>query len=110
VWRDAPPRRLIAIGRSDPHRWKPVLFTPARHDDRVAMTSLLNTGAVREVADTIDAQLEELIRARDPGRAFDEDELAAARRDQLEGTQPWEYGTWAWYPWSGRLVHVLPRE
>jgi len=110
VWRDAPPHRLIAIGRSDPHRWKPVLFTPARHDDRVAMTSLLNTGAVREVADTIDAQLEELIRARDPGRAFDEDELAAARRDQLEGTQPWEYGTWAWYPWSGRLVHVLPRE
>ena len=26
------------------------------------------------------------------------------------GARPWDYGTWAWYPWSGRLVHVLPRE
>ena len=110
AWRDGPPRRLTAIGPSDPHRWKPVLFQPARHDERVAMTSLLDTGAVREVADTIDTQLEELIRARDPGRVLDEDALAAARRDQLEGAQPWCYGTWVWYPWSGRLVHVLPRE
>ena len=110
VWRDAPPRRLTAIGPADPHRWKPVLFEPARHDDRVAMGSLLDTGAVREVADTIEAQLEELIRARDPGRVLDADELDAARRDQLDGARPWDYGAWAWYPWSGRLVHVLPRE
>lgn len=106
----APPRRLTTIGPSDPHRWKPVLFQPARHDDRVALAALLNSGAVREVADSIEAQLEELIRAREPGRAFDAATLAAARRDQLEGSQAWDYGTWAWYPWAGRLVHVLPRE
>ena len=106
----AAPRRLTAIGPSDPHRWKPLLFQPAKHDDRVALAALLNTGAVREVADTIEVQLEELIRARDPGRVLDAEALAAARRDQLEGGQPWAYGTWAWYPWSGRLVHVLPRE
>jgi hypothetical protein len=105
-----PPPRLTAIGPADPHRWKPVLFRPIRHDDRVALAALLNTGAVREVADTIEGQLDELIRARDPGRVLDADALAAARRDQLQDTQPWDYGTWAWYPWSGRLVHVLPRE
>ena len=22
----------------------------------------------------------------------------------------WDDGTWVWYPWAGRLVHVLPRE
>ncbi|MBS2535761.1 ThiF family adenylyltransferase [Catenulispora sp. NF23] len=104
------PRRLTAIGPSDPHRWKPVLFQPTRHDDRVALAALLNTGAVREVADTIEAQLAELIRAREPDREFDEETLAAAGRDQAEGVQLWDYGTWAWYPWSGRLVHVLPRE
>ncbi|WP_344654784.1 ThiF family adenylyltransferase [Catenulispora subtropica] len=106
----APPRHLTAIGPADPHRWKPVLFRPDRHDDRVALAALLNTGAVREVADTIEGQLEELIRAREPGRAPDADALAEARRDQLQGAQPWDYGSWAWYPWSGRLVHVLPRE
>ncbi len=104
------PRRLTAIGPSDPHRWKPVLFQPTRHDDRVALAALLNTGAVREVADTIEAQLAELIRAREPDRDFDAEALAAAGRDQTEGVQLWDYGTWAWYPWSGRLVHVLPRE
>lgn len=106
----APPRELTAVGPCDPHRWKPVLFSPARHDDRVALTALLSTDAVREVADSIEDQLEELIRSRDPGREPSADELAAARRDQLEGAQPWDYGTWAWYPWSGRLVHVLPCE
>ncbi|NUR29318.1 MAG: ubiquitin activation protein [Catenulispora sp.] len=106
----APPHRLTAIGPSDPHRWKPVLFRPTCHDDRVALAALLNTGAVREVADTVEAQLAELIRARDPGREFSDDALAAARLDQLQGVPLWDYGTWAWYPWSGRLVHVLPRE
>ncbi|NUR63135.1 MAG: ubiquitin activation protein [Catenulispora sp.] len=105
-----PPPGLVAIGESDPQRWKPVLFRPTRRDDRAALTALLNTGSVREVADTIEAQLEELIRARDPGRPLAADALADARRDQLEGLPPWDYGTWAWYPWSGRLVHVLPRE
>ena len=28
----------------------------------------------------------------------------------LGGRDPVGYGTWAFYPWSGRLVHVLPRE
>jgi molybdopterin/thiamine biosynthesis adenylyltransferase/predicted N-acetyltransferase YhbS len=106
----APPRRLTTIGPADPHRWKPVLFRPARPDDRLALAALLNTGAVREVADTIEAQLDELIQARDPARAPSPEALAAARRDQLEGAQTWTYGTWAWYSWAGRLVHVLPRE
>ncbi|MBW8806984.1 MAG: ThiF family adenylyltransferase [Catenulisporales bacterium] len=101
---------LTTIGPADPHRFKPVLFHPTRPDDRAALSSLLNTGAVREVADTIESQLEELIRAREPGRAFDPEEMTAARRDQLEGAAAWDYGAWAWYPWSGRLVHVLPRE
>jgi len=107
---DTPPHPLAATRRSDPHRWKPVLFQPTHHDDRVALASLLNTDAVREVVDTIDDQLDELIGAREPGRVLDADALAAAREDQLEGTSLWDYGTWAWYPWSGRLVHVLPRE
>ncbi|MFL6111822.1 MAG: ThiF family adenylyltransferase [Catenulispora sp.] len=106
----APHPRLTTIGPADPHRWKPVLFHPTRPDDRAALAALLGTGAVREVADTIESQLEELIRAREPGRVFDPGEMAAARRDQLEGTALWDYGSWAWYPWSGRLVHALPRE
>ncbi|MFD0638830.1 hypothetical protein ACFQ9X_51950 [Catenulispora yoronensis] len=83
-----PPPRLAAIGSSDPHRWKPVLFRPARPDDRVALAALLNTGAVREVVDTVESQVEELIRSREPGRVFDAGELAAAAPTSWPGRSP----------------------
>ena len=106
----APPRELTRIGPADPGRYKPLLFVPLRERDRAALSVLLASGDVHEVCDTIDLQLEELIRSREPGRWFDESVLEQARRDQLDGVAAWNYGTWVWYPWSGRLVHVLPRE
>ena len=104
------PDALARTGPASGRRWRPELFEPALDIDRCALTALLESGRVREVCDTIDAQLEELIRSRDPSRAFGPGQLRAAREQQLAGLSRWEYGTWAWYPWSGRLVHVLPRE
>lgn len=59
--------------------WRSVLHTAAGVD------ALLTSGDVREVHNTIDDQLAEL-----------------ADRNTAEPS-------WAWYPWSGRLVHLLPR-
>jgi len=89
--------------------WRPVLFEPTRQADLDALSTLLGSGAVREVHDTIEEQLTELVRSREPSRT-DPSEIERAKRDQLAGLAAWEYGNWAWYPWSGRLVHVLPRE
>ncbi|WP_318306869.1 ThiF family adenylyltransferase [Amycolatopsis solani] len=107
--RPAPPVRRPApvtlSGAAAPDRdtFRPVLHTAADLD------ALLASGAVREVHDTIDEQLTELVRSREPA-CRDATEVARKKREQLAGAEPWEYGTWAWYPWSGRLVHVLPRE
>ncbi len=103
-------RALAAIGPTDPWRWKPVLFTPADDGDLAALAALTLSGAVRDVCDTLDAQLVELVTSRDPALARDEARRRQAVDDQLDGATPWRYGTWAWFPWSGRLVHVLPRE
>jgi molybdopterin/thiamine biosynthesis adenylyltransferase len=89
--------------------WRPVLYQPVRDRDRSALGTLLRSGLVREVCDTIAAQLGELVRCREPARTFSHNELGFAVKRQLDGAAEWEYGTWAWYPWSGRLVHVLPR-
>ncbi|WP_218025307.1 ThiF family adenylyltransferase [Nocardia jejuensis] len=88
--------------------WCPVLF----EDDRnpAELCELLDSGVVHTVHDTIHDQLTELVKTREPHRRFTETELAEAISDQLAGVSPAVYGTWAWYPWSGRLVHVLPRE
>lgn len=91
--------------------FQPVLYEPAGDAAHGrALTQLLESGQVREVCDTVEGQLEELIRGREPETPFVENELSQAKADQLAGTSLREYGAWAWYPWSARLVHVLPRE
>lgn len=107
---DALARALAAVSPADPTRWRPLLLAPAAAGHRAALAALLASGAVREVCDRVEDQLTELVLARDPGLRHDPEAVAEATRDQLGGHTPQDYGTWAWYPWSGRLVHVLPRE
>ncbi|MBV9451396.1 MAG: ThiF family adenylyltransferase [Streptosporangiaceae bacterium] len=104
-------RRCLKAPRRRVGEWQPVLYEPAGDAAQGrALTRLLESGQVREVCDTVESQLEELIRGREPQTPFVENELSQAKADQLAGTSLREYGAWAWYPWSARLVHVLPRE
>ncbi|WP_344880027.1 ThiF family adenylyltransferase [Allokutzneria multivorans] len=102
------PEAFTLPDTADRSAWRPTLFDLAH--DRSAFAALLSSGRVREVHDTIDAQLDELIRSREPSISFGDEEIAARKVEQLAGVPLQAYGTWAWYPWSGRLVHVLPRE
>ncbi|WP_328391447.1 ThiF family adenylyltransferase [Nocardia sp. NBC_00416] len=109
VTRSAPPGLRPAPG-PDETPWRPTLFEPVHAHDHAALTELLESGRVTAVFDSIGEQLDELVRSREPQHRFTPDDVAAAVRDQLGGVEQWAYGTWAWYPWSGRLVHVLPCE
>ncbi|QMU73912.1 ubiquitin activation protein [Streptacidiphilus sp. P02-A3a] len=120
--RELPPAYRIAAGARlvptppEPVRtrgaeaWHPVLFEPRHAADRQELAALRASGRVQEVCDTIEEQLRELVRSRDPGRKLAGAELERAVTEQLAGVEPRSYGVWAWYPWSGRLVHLLPRE
>ncbi|MDX3657318.1 ThiF family adenylyltransferase [Streptomyces sp. ID05-26A] len=88
----------------DGESWRPELLG----GDQLA--GLLANGRVTAVHDCIDAQIEELISAREPGRVRTPGEWAAAKAEVLGERDLVDYGTWAFYPWSGRLVHVLPRD
>ncbi|MFJ7206594.1 ThiF family adenylyltransferase [Streptomyces sp. NPDC098789] len=90
--------------------WQPVLFELGREGDRLGMQALLDSGAVREVLDTVEDQLAELVTSREPRLRSSPESVERAVTEQLAGVAPQEYGTWVWYPWSGRLVHLLPRE
>jgi len=57
--------------------------------------------------DTIREQLAELLATRTPDRKLKPEELAPQVTSLLEG-DPDAYGCWVFYPWSNRLVHVLP--
>jgi nitroreductase len=86
----------------------PRLFNLARGEDREALDKLFSKGAVIFVHDTIREQLHELIAAREPARTLSEAERDARVRAQLNGSSLLTYGRWVYYPWSRRLVHVLP--
>ncbi|MEU9710862.1 ThiF family adenylyltransferase [Streptomyces sp. NPDC047967] len=90
--------------------WQPELFDLENPRDAHAFEKLLGSGSVREVSDTIEAQLEELVTCREPGLRASPEGIAHAVAQQLAGREVQRYGSWAWYPWSGRLVHLLPRE
>ncbi|NUS93929.1 MAG: ubiquitin activation protein, partial [Nocardia sp.] len=103
------PVLAIPADNADRDTWQPVLFVPADPDSRAELADLVNSGQVHSVHDTVRSQLAGLIRSREPGRNFTAEQLSAGIIEQLGGVDISDYGTWAWYPWSGKLVHILPR-
>jgi molybdopterin/thiamine biosynthesis adenylyltransferase len=60
------------------------------------------------ITDDIVSQLTELIKARNPKKKLNSSEIDIAISHHLEETDINHYGIWAYYPWSNRLVHILP--
>ncbi len=85
----------------------PQLLDRTREADEREFLALTRGDRV-QVFDTLGSQACELIRARNPGRAWTPAELHAETQ-RLVGQRPDHYGTWVHFPWSRRLVHVLPK-
>jgi molybdopterin/thiamine biosynthesis adenylyltransferase len=86
----------------------PRLFDLSNDQDRGDLEQLVTDGPPLRVHDTITAQVEDYLRACEPSRSLGADELHARADDLLGGRSLTEYGRWVHYPWSHRLVHLLP--
>ncbi len=102
--------RLDALAQAprDQRAWKPLRFELASATDRKRLEALLNDGAVHRVHDTVREQLADLLDTRIPERKVARAELMQLVAAHLGSTPAHAYGTWVYYPWSQRLVHVLP--
>ncbi|WP_369779754.1 Rv1355c family protein [Streptomyces sp. R33] len=89
---------------------RPTLYSLDDPAQRGALGALLERGEVAAVRNALAEQVAELLTARRPDWSPDADELAAAVEAHLGGRPASAYGSWAWYPWSRQLVHVLPRD
>jgi hypothetical protein len=98
--------RAVARGRVTAFR--PRLFEPMDAGAARDLASLRSSNEVLFVHDEIQTQLEELVETRAPASRLSRSEVAA-RVGALTGVHGSDYGTWVFYPWSGRLVHVLPQ-
>ncbi len=87
------------------------IFTPEflRLNTDAAIKSfndLLNTPGVY-VFDELLGQLKELIKSRNPKLKLTETDYQRLMALHLDGADIDTYGVWVYYPWSGRLVHIL---
>ena len=92
----------------DAHARAPLVLDAAHPGDAERMHALIRSGRARSVHDTLEQQIHDLVRARARGAAPTLDSLVDARARLMDGVPPSAYGRWVFYPWSGRLVHLLP--
>ena len=79
--------------------------------DQRTLEALLEEGGVVTVHDDITSQLADLVATREPiSVSSPADETAERIRGIVAGLPLPSYGRWVHYPWSQRLVHVLPQD
>lgn len=100
----------LATTVNDDRAYRPRLFRVGNTDDREALDRLLAERPQVVVSDTIRRQLAELIRIRHPQRRLQSFELESLIDAGIGTRSAFEYGVWAYYPWSDRLVHLLDED
>jgi hypothetical protein len=90
--------------------WQPRSFDLSDPTDTDALAALFRVQDIHFVHDTITAQLGDLVASRTPGHRLTPADRDARILTLLGGRPLHQYGRWIYYPWSARLVHVLPRE
>jgi hypothetical protein len=89
---------------------RPLILDLACVADRDRLAALASGGDMFSRHNTIVEQLRDLIASRHPAQRFDAAALDAQVSAHLAGVPTEDYGRWVYYPWSGRLVHLLPEE
>jgi nitroreductase/molybdopterin/thiamine biosynthesis adenylyltransferase len=86
----------------------PLVLDRARTADAERMNHLVASGQVRNLHDTIERQIDDLVRVRARRADLSIAELKDGRAALLGDADPAAFGRWIFFPWSGRMVHVLP--
>ena len=94
---------------ADQLSWQPLVLNLHDAKDRVVFGQLATAPTEILHCDTIEEQLRDLLAARNPARDLTQKDLDALVAAHLEGQTLHDYGSWIYYPWLGKPVHVLPK-
>ncbi len=103
--------QLLSREKSEKKPSRPILFDPAREEDQISMERLFADGGVFSIVDEFKEQLQELFQVENPSLVYApnfeekfQEYLAAKEKERPLA----EHGVWAYFPWSGALIHILP--
>jgi tRNA A37 threonylcarbamoyladenosine dehydratase len=89
--------------------YKPLFYRLNKPGELKTFNELLALPGIA-VVDHILEQITEFVKLKSPGKRFSTDDLKSETEKHIGGADLNEYGVWAYYPWSNRLVHILDEE
>lgn len=99
-------KQLAELGSGpDNKSYRPLIFT---YDEDTLRLIFKNNQPLYH--DRITDQVKGLIKIRNPRLANDKQALDELYQDWLNENNAAEYGVYVYYPWSNRVVHLLPEE
>ncbi len=94
--------------RHAPSSWRAALVRVA--PGQGSQLSRLCTTHALQLADSIENQVADLARIAFPAPHREADRHRFIEQRLTASGDRSAYGRWAWFPWEGKLVHVLPRD
>jgi len=88
----------------------PLFFNLTNLSNQQDLAAILRNESGIVVYDQIKSQICELIKCQHPSRKLSEKEIKDYSKKLINGFSLQEYGNWVYYPWSRRLVHILPEK
>ncbi len=92
--------------------YRPLFFslTPASSEYNSFKNLQSDAENAGNLLDLFAHQKKELLRQQHPRKHWDADSLDRAYEEWAAGKNPDQEGTWVYYPWSKRLLHLLEKE
>lgn len=95
----------------NPHQfYRPFLFKIENDDEKTRLHEWLKVNQQVTIFDTINAQIRDLIKIKNPSKKLSEEEYAAEIKIYLNGRNEDFVGSWCYYHWNKNLVHILPED
>lgn len=96
----------LAKMKKKSYQYKPIFIFP---ENAKSLGELKNDGSIN-VIDTINSQLRELIKSRNPEKILLEQDYTKLIADHINHTSADNYGVWVYYPWNKNLIHILDKD
>lgn len=101
------PVEMIRKNQHLNNTYKPELFDLSEKSGAARLAEIIRDHPGLTVFDEIESQLRDLIKLKNPTRKLTDAEYNRLISEHIGTTPMDEYGLWAYYPWSNRLVHLL---
>ncbi len=90
--------------------YEPIFYRLNNDSDKQAFDELLARGKILFLHDEIESQLQELLKIQNPSISIKKEDYENLIIQHLNGGALADYGVWVYYPWNGRMVHLLDED